>query len=86
MQPIEIRIPGVGIRCWLLKRHVPSGTRVEADTVICTFEMSTGAFSEGPEADADFEAFASGVIEWTTDVVDGQELEHGQLIGWIHPD
>jgi hypothetical protein len=85
MQPTEIRVPG-GIRWWLKKRHVASGTRVGADTVICTFEMTSDAFSDGPEADADLEAFVPGVIEWTTDVVEGQEVEQGRLIGWIHPD
>ena len=70
------------MRWWLTKRCVPSGTQIEAGSIICLMEMTTGAFSSNPEADAEIDATATGVIEWA-DIPEGSVVEQGQVIGWI---
>ena len=70
------------MRWWLTKRCVPSGIHVQAGSIICLMEMTTGAFRSEAEADAEVEAPATGIIEWA-DILEGSVMEQGQVIGWI---
>jgi hypothetical protein len=82
MRREELTVPACGIRCWLTKRLVPSGAMVEPGTPICLFEVSTGAFTDGPEADIEFEAYARGIVHWAP-ITEADIVKHGQVIGWF---
>jgi biotin carboxyl carrier protein len=55
---------------------------VEPGTPICRLEISTGAYTDGPEAETEVEAYARGIIHWAT-IAEGDIVKQGQVIGWF---